>query len=193
MVTGLLKSKLRRDILQLYFAHPEKEYYIRELERLLNRPAAYVRRELLSLEKTGLFTSEYKGNQKYFHLNNKYPLYSEIKNIVSKTIGVEGSLREIFKQFKDVQIAFIFGSFARSEEDSLSDVDLMIIGNLNEDALLEKIIKLEGEINREINYHIYSLKEIKDKAKEKDGFIEEILTSNKRLVKGSADELPKID
>lgn len=186
-----LKSKLRRDILRIYFARPENEYYIRELERMLKRPAAYVRRELLALEKTGLFTSEVKGKQKYFRLNKDYPLYSEIKAIVSKTIGIEASLKDLLLKIPYIKIAFIFGSFAEGTEDLLSDIDLMIIGNPDEDLLVDKISNLEQNIGREINYHIYSTSDFKEKVKKRDYFIQTVIASKKTLIIGSQDELQR--
>jgi predicted transcriptional regulator with HTH domain len=47
---GLTKSKLRRELLRLYFTNPDKEYYLRELERMINFPVGNIRREFLKLE-----------------------------------------------------------------------------------------------------------------------------------------------
>jgi hypothetical protein len=42
--------------------------------------------------------------------------------------------------------AFIFGSFADGTQDSLSDVDIIITGEINEDALIEKISGLRRKV-----------------------------------------------
>lgn len=183
-ILSLTKSKLRAELLLFFFAHPEKEYYLRELERKLKKPVAYVSRELVNLEKMGLFVSEKKGKEKYFRLNFNYPLYDEIKKIISKTIGAEGSLKNLLKKFKKVRFSFIFGSYATKEEDALSDIDLMIIGDLNEDALLSETAKLEGKLSREINYHIYSMADWKKKIKEKNSFIDNVLNKPKIFLIG---------
>ncbi len=188
-IFNLTKSKLRTSLLQLYFSHPEKEYYLRELERILKQPVAYVRRELLNLEKVGLFKSEFKGRQKYFKLNKDYPLYQEVKKIVSKTIGLEAQLKELLQDVKNIEVAFIFGSFAKNKEDSLSDIDLMILGQPSEDKLISKISKLESKLDREINYHIYSKKDWQKKKKKKDNFIRNILSGQKIFLIGQKDEL----
>ena len=72
--------------------------------------------------------------------------------------------------------AFIFGSFADGTQDSLSDVDIIITGDINEDALIEKISSLENKFQREINYHIYSEKEFLKKRKEEDSYISRVLS-----------------
>ncbi|MFA5779275.1 MAG: hypothetical protein WC947_03990 [Elusimicrobiota bacterium] len=59
-ILQIIKSKLRKELLSLYFTNPEKKYYLRELERMLDLSVANIRRELINLEKTGLFQSEKK-------------------------------------------------------------------------------------------------------------------------------------
>jgi len=186
------KSKLKRDLFELYFANLDGEFYIRELARILNRPAGYVRRELMALESSGLFVSEIKGKQKYFRLNKKYPLFKEVKEIISKTIGVEKTLKDVISKTPGIKVAFVFGSFAEGKEDLLSDIDLMIVGSPDEDLLIEKVSKIETSINREINYHIYSTEDIKEKIKEKDSFIENVVSAKKIYLKSSENELQRL-
>lgn len=192
-ITNIAKSKLRSKLLRLYFSYPEKEYYLRELERLLSNPVANIRRELLSLEKAGLFESQLKGKQKYFYLNKKYPLYQEIKKIVFKTIGIEGSLKKILENIEKIKIAFIFGSYAQEKEDLLSDIDLMIIGTPDEDKLISVVSKLESEIDREINYHIYSISDLRKKIGQKNSFIKNVLLKPKIFLIGNKNELPRFN
>lgn len=191
-IIDITKSKLRREILRLYFSDPQKEYYLRELERVLESPVAYIRRELLKLEKFGLFKKRREANLLYFGLNKKHPLYNEIKSIVFKTIGVAGSLKKDLLKIPHIDYAFIFGSFAKREEYFGSDIDLMIIGNPDEDLLIKKISKLEEKLRREINYHIYSRSDLKKKIKEKNSFIINIIKGPKIFLIGKKDEFSKL-
>ncbi len=129
---------------------------MRELERILGFSVANIRRELISLQETGLFSREKEGNQVYYYLNKKSPIFSEIRKIVSKTIGIEAILKEKLREVKGIDNAFIFGSFTKGKETSGSDIDIMIIGNVDEDHLITTINKLEKDLNREINYHLFS-------------------------------------
>ena len=174
-IFNITKSKTRKAILQLYFSHPEKKYYLRELEKILHFPVQNIRRELINLEKNGIFKREKSGNQVYYFLNMKSPIFSDIRNIVSKTIGIENQLRDALSRVSGIKKAFIFGSFANGTQDSLSDIDIMIVGDINEDALIEKISRLESKFEREINYHIYSEKEFEERIKEKNSFTSKIL------------------
>jgi len=186
---GLIKSKLRSDLLRLYFTNPDKEYYLRELERIINFPVGNIRRELLKLEAKGLFTFRRQGNLVYYSLNKKYPLFKAFKTIIYKTIGLEGELKSALSGIKGIKIAFIYGSFAKGTERISSDIDLFIMGNINEEKLIREISKAEATLKREINYSLYSPKDLEKKKKEKDYFIKELIREPKIFLIGEENGL----
>ncbi|HOF44646.1 MAG TPA: nucleotidyltransferase domain-containing protein [Candidatus Pacearchaeota archaeon] len=173
---NLNKSKIRRDILFLFFLEKENSYYIRELERILGFSAGNIRRELIALKEEGIIDFVKKGNQSHYYLNKKSPIFNEIKSIISKTIGLEFKIKKCLEPITGIKEAFIFGSFAKEKEHSLSDIDLMIIGSIDEDILIPRISKTEELLGREINYHLISEDEWK-KRKDKDSFIKSITSS----------------
>ena len=185
----ITKSKIRQDLLVLFFTNPSQKYYVRELERLLGYSVGSIHRELLKFKKDSLFDTQGVGNLLYYSLNTKHPLFNELKSIVSKTAGVEGSLKKILQSIEKIEIAFIYGSFANKKEKAMSDIDVMIIGNPNTSNLNEKIMILEKLLKREINPTIYSSKEYKDKKKAKSGFIMDLLKNPKILLIGKKDDL----
>ncbi len=189
-IFGLHKSKLRKDLLKLYFSHPEKKYYLRQLERITNKPVSYIRQELIKLEKAGLFFSQFQGKERYFGLNKKFPLYREVEKIVSKTVGIEGSLKNILAKIAGIRSAFIFGSFARGNKDELSDVDLFIIGSPDEDKLTAAISRLESKVEREINYHIFSQSDFLKRVKKRNSFARSVLNNPKIFLIGDEKSLP---
>ena len=185
----ITKSKIRQDLLTLFFTNPSKKYYLRELHRMLGYSAGSIRRELLKFQKDGLFNTQRVANLLYYSLNTKHPLFKELKSIVSKTVGVEGSLKKTLSSIKDIKTAFIYGSFATKREKAASDIDLMIIGDPDPSLLNEKIAQLEKKLKREINITIYSLKEYKEKKKAKSGFIMELLRNPKIMLIGKENDL----
>ena len=185
----ITKSKLREDLLALYFTNPNKKYYLRELERLLNFPVGNIRRELIKLESTGLFLSENKGNLVYYYLNQSYPLFEELKSIIFKTSGAPKMLQNFLEKFSGINQAFIYGSFAKGEEKEDSDIDLLIIGEVNEDKLIEMISKLERRLQREINYAIFGKEDFKKKKEEGNPFILDILKEKKIFLIGDENGL----
>lgn len=188
----ITKSVTRKAIFELYFSHTEKKYYLRELERILHLPVQNIRRELLSLEKSGIFQREKMGNQVYYFLNVKSPIFNELKGIVSKLIGIESNMRGALVGMDNIKVAFIFGSFAHGTEDAMSDIDLMIVGDVNEDDLIGKISVIEGKIDREINYHIFSEFEFVKRLKEGDTFLEGILLKPTIFLIGKHEDISRI-
>ena len=185
----LTKSRIRQDILTLFFTNPSKRFYLRELERVLGYSAGSIRREILKFQKDNLFKTEKLGNLIYYSLNTKHPLFKELKSIVSKTAGVEGALKKTLLPIKEIKIAFIYGSFAAKREKETSDIDLMVIGNPDTSLLNEKLAALEKRLGREINVTLYSWKEFEHKKREKSGFVKELLKSPKIMLVGRENDL----
>ena len=176
------------EILNLFFKDPDREYYFRELARNLGKEPAYFRNPLNNLVKGGVLVDKRKGNLRFFKLNKNYPLYEELKKIISKTIGAEGQIKEIINSLEGIEEAFIFGSVAKGKENIHSDIDLMLIGRVDQDKLIEAVNKVEKELGREINYHIFTKEEVLKKIKEKDSFFVNIFSESKIILKGNLDE-----
>ena len=185
MIRHIISSELRRKLLTHYFNHPEEKYYVRELAVLLNLDPGNLSKELRIFEKERLFTAQKKGNLKFYHLNSEHPLYSELKQMIFKTEGIEGSLRAIVNQFPEIEAAFLYGSYAKGEERSGSDVDLMVVGKPDRRHLTAEVRKLEGKIGREINFNIYTKDEFDRKSKEKGSFLNQTVKGKKILIKGN--------
>ena len=188
----IAKSKIRQYLLALFFTNPSKRYYLRELQRILGYSAGSIRRELLRFQKDNLFTTQKVGNLLYYRLNTRHPLFKELKSIVSKTVGVQGSIREVLEEIGNVKFSFIYGSYAKAKETTFSDIDLIVIGNADEDKLIKELDRLEEKFQREINYKLYTLKKFKKDIENKEPFILEIIRDKKIMLIGNEHELRKI-
>jgi len=185
----ITKSKIRQDLLTLFFTNQSQKYYLRELQRLLGYSAGSIRRELLKFQKDNLFNTQKVGNLLYYSLNTKHPLFKELKSIISKTVGIEGGLRKALLSIEGIKIAFIYGSFASKREKATSDLDIMIIGNPNTSVLNEKVAKLERRLKREINISMYSREEYERKKLLKSGFTIDVINNPKIMLLGKEDDL----
>lgn len=170
-----LTSKNSLLILRFLFANPDKQYYMQELARLLGKKAGVLQKAINYLVSERIILDERRGNLRFFSINQKHPLYEELRKIIFKTIGVEGTLREMLSKIKDINFAFLYGSFAKDTSDAISDIDLCIIGKVKMRDINPTITKTEKAFQREINYIIYSVKEFRDKYNKKDPFILDIL------------------
>jgi len=183
MLQKLFTSKTRVKLLTLFMMNPGREMYIREIARSTKENINAVRRELANLEEIGLLKSERKGNSKYYVANKKMPIYNELASIILKTEGVAKELKDSLIEI-GVETAFIYGSFASGEATVNSDIDIFIIGEINENKLIIKIKEVEKRLSREINYVLFTVKEFEKRVKSKDPFVLNVLKEPKAMLIG---------
>ncbi|MFA5993852.1 MAG: nucleotidyltransferase domain-containing protein, partial [Parcubacteria group bacterium] len=100
-------------------------------------------------------------------------------------------LKRVLTDMDQLKSAFIFGSFAHGTEDALSDIDLMLVGEVDEQDLIEKISALEAKIEREINYHIFGEADFKKRLEDGDAFIKGILSKSIIFLKGNYEDISR--
>lgn len=183
----LFSSDTRIKILSLLITNPHNRYYLREIIKLCDAPLRAVQRELSKLESAGLLIKTIDGNRVYFQTNQKHFIFPELKNLIFKTVGFGDTLRNPLLREKEIEVAFIYGSYAENKETAGSDVDLFVIGTISGkklQSLLRKTIQASG---RQINPVIYTPAEYRNK---KTGhFISSILKKPKIVLKGNPDAI----
>jgi len=185
-------TKTRVALLKLFLTNPERSFYMQEIGRIVGKKPGTFQRTINNMVSEGVLVSEYKANARFFKVNKKYPIYKELKSIVFKTVGVQGSIREVLEEIGNVKISFIYGSYAKAKETSFSDIDIIVIGNADEDKLIEALDTLEGKFQREINYKLYTFKKFMKEIDEKEPFILAIIRDKKIMLIGNESELRKI-
>jgi len=172
-------------ILLLLTGHPEKEFYLSEIAEIFSKKPGIFQKGLNALEKEGIIKSRRDGNRRLFRLNEDYPLLPEIKSIIQKTAGIEEILKQTVENIEGINIALIFGSYAKDLMRANSDIDVLLVGNSEgEKAFLDSIGSIETTTRREINYRFYSDEEFKEKISLNDPFLEDILSDKYILLKG---------
>lgn len=192
VLQALFSSKVRVKLLTYFFIRPDERFYARELARRLDEHYNAVWQELGNLERLGLLISEQDANVKYYRLNPDFPLYPELKRIILKTTGLGQALRDALARLGKVELAFIYGSVAAGEDDAFSDVDLMLVGEVDLLELSAVVSQLEEQIGREINYLILTSAELAQRLAEGEPFIQNVLAEPKVMLIGAEDALRRI-
>jgi predicted nucleotidyltransferase len=152
-----------------------------------------IQRELKNLTEADILTVEKRGHQKFYAVNRKHPIFRDLRNIIFKTYGVIGKIREVLETIgKQITIAFVYGSFARGEEVSGSDLDLFVVGSIRLDELVSVLSNVEQAIGREINPTLFSVTEFKKKWSQKNHFIRSMAKTEKEFIIGSEDEFRRL-
>jgi predicted nucleotidyltransferase len=192
MLHKLFSSKVRVELLSTFFLHPGKTFYLRELARITGEDYKNVSTELKNLESIGLLISSKSGNLKYFHINPGFLIYPELKSIFFKVRGAPGLLKQVLSNEKDVEYAFIYGSFATGTENEKSDIDLMVVGEMPLEDLLKRLREPEKLLEREINPSLFHISELKQRMKDRDPFIGRLMAEPKIMLVGDEEELRRL-
>lgn len=187
MLEYFITSKTKRNLLKLFLTNPERRFYTREISKITGEPLNAVRRELGYLEKAGLIKSHKEGTLRYYSVIKEFPFYTELKKIIYGTVALGDYLKDRFKNSELIELAFIYGSVARNEEKEKSDIDLFIVGEIEESKLHEQLSNIEKEIGREINYTLMTKKEFMERKARGDGFLQRIIGEEKLVLKGNLD------
>jgi predicted nucleotidyltransferase/predicted transcriptional regulator with HTH domain len=190
MLAIIGRSEIRKKIILLFVYNQRKEFYLSEIARRVNTSAGTAQRELNRLLSLDFITFSKRGNLNFYKLNEAYSLLREIEAVVRKTIGIEVELGNGLSKVKGIRFAFLFGSYAKGDLRSDSDIDLFIVGTPDEDDVYGAVQKVEDSVGREINYHLADEKEFIEKSKT-SSFYREILTKPLMLV-GKEDELREL-
>jgi predicted nucleotidyltransferase len=188
-IEKIFGSRIRAKILGWLFTHPDESFFVRQMAMIVEEDPTNVSREMARLEEMGILRSKRNGNLKHFQTNQECPFFNELKGLVLKTSGVAGQIRDSLDKIAGIELAFIYGSYAKGEEKADSDVDLLIIGDVDMGRLDSHLGKLEKLLGREINYLLYSRDEFKTKKKAKDGFVTDVLRGKKIMLFGAENGL----
>lgn len=189
-VIDALFPDIRGRILAATLTRPEKQWYLSELSTFLHTQPSSLQREVDALSKAGILEQWRDGRRVYLKPDTQSPVFPDLKSLFDKTTGLVPVLQQALKSFGEkLQFAFLYGSIARSEEESESDVDLLIVGNVGLAELVPMMRKAEQALGRSINPTIFSAQEFIRKARTHDHFLSAVLKGAKQFVKGSEHDL----
>jgi len=119
--------------LALLYARPDEAFYLRQVTR------------------------EARGREIHYRANRACPIFAELQGLVLKTVGLADVLRGPLMPLHDgISLAVVYGSHAAGTAISASNVDLVVVGDLDEMALHKAIGQAEARLHRTVNYILLS-------------------------------------
>lgn len=190
MLENLFTSKTRTRILGVLILNSNREFHLREIARKIDITPTYVKKELKNLQKLNLIVTSKKGNLSLFQINRDSIIFDELKSIFIKIEYFGELLKKSLKELK-IDFGFIFGSFAKGIENTESDIDLFVVGEVDENDLLTIIQEIERQTKREINYIVWKKADLMERAK-KHHLLNEIAKNPVIMLVGDENEFRKI-
>ena len=108
-----------------------------------------------------------------------------------KTAGIVEPLRNALMPLsKKIDVAFVYGSIAKSSDTAGSDIDVMILGDLLSYAdVYETLTVVETKLGRSVSSTVQSLTEWKKKRSAKNAFTVKVQAQPKLFLIGSEADL----
>ncbi len=185
-----LFPKTRQGIMAATYGQPERWWYLSELAQYLKTTPSSLQRELKSLVASGLLRERRDGKRLYFQTETKSPIFAPLREIFEQTLGAAAALKNALTPVEnDICVAFIYGSVARAEDHTMSDVDILVVGSIGLSVLSPIMQKLEQHFNREFNVACYSRAEFADKIQSQNNFLTSVLRKEKIFLIGGQDVL----
>ncbi len=148
LFSGLITSKMRIKILMRLFLNPERNAYLRELADDFHASPSHIKEELDQLREANLLTSKKNGRQVLFSANQKHPVFNELHSMVKKSLGMDSILDSMIKRLGNLEKALLIDDYAEGKDTGI--IDLILIGNIDQQNLRDLTKKTEQYIDRKI-------------------------------------------
>jgi DNA-binding transcriptional ArsR family regulator len=159
MLETLITSKTRIKILLKFFINPNTRGYLRELAKEMNESTNSVRVELDKLVEAGYLEKEGEKNKVFYKANIKHKMFPEIHNLVKKYLGIDVLIDNVLQNIGQLKEAYLIGDYAEGKDTGI--IDIVLIGFIDENYLIQLIKKAEQILDRKIRYIILSESEKK--------------------------------
>jgi predicted nucleotidyltransferase len=188
VLARLLGSKSRAAILTRLLLEPDAEIHLNDLVRATGLSPRAVQQEVDRLVGLGLIVERRSGNRRYLRAASGQPAIGPLTELVRMTSGIPVRLSSLFESDPRIQLALLFGSFARGEERASSYVDLLVVGDLRLLDLVTMLEPVSAEAGHAINPVLMTYAEFRDRRARKEHFIARVLSAPFVVLKGSPDD-----
>ncbi|MFH0749420.1 MAG: hypothetical protein V1917_00720 [Candidatus Gottesmanbacteria bacterium] len=190
LLEDIIISRVRVKMLQLFLSHPGAIFHVRDIVRKIGEEINAVRRELSRMEKAGMLSKEQRANRLFYGFRKEYPLYYEFLELIAKTSGLGLDILKHKAKLGKLKFVMMSGRYVRGlQRRSLTDVDLLIVGNVVLPELSQLVKAEEVRRERELNYTVMSEEEFTFRKRRRDPFVLSVLSGSRIMIIGDEEEL----
>lgn len=156
---AIFRSQLQGELLARVLLAPGSPT-ISDLARDLGAPVPTVQREVSRLEAAGVLSSSRVGRARLVAADESNPVLDPLRQLVLVAFGPRYVLAEELRAVDGVEDAYLFGSWAARYEGEEGrppgDVDALIVGSPDRDALFEACQRAGVRLRREVDATVVS-------------------------------------
>ena len=190
-MASALFPKVRQRVLAVLFGNPGRSFYANEVIALAQSGTGAVQRELAGLAAAGLLTVKRQGNQTHYQANAEAPVFTELRGLVLKTLGLADVLRAALTPLApQIAQAFVFGSVAKQQDTAASDIDVLIVSeDLGYADVFGALESATDTLGRKVNPSLYTPAEIAKRTSQDNAFVTRVLRQPKIWLIGNEEAL----
>ena len=182
-----LFPKVRQRVLGVLFGNVGRSFYANEVIALAQSGTGAVQRELMALAGCGLLTVTKLGNQRHYQANPHSSLFTELRGLVLKTVGLADVLRAALAPLAgQIELAFVFGSVAKQQDTAQSDIDVLIVSaSLGYADVFGALEPASSSLGRKINPTLYTAADLAKRIDNDNSFVTKVMQQPKIWLIGS--------
>ena len=190
-LANALFPKVRQRVLAVLFGAPDRSFYANEVIALAASGTGAVQRELASLAAAGLLSVRKQGNQKHYQADTSAAVFTELRGLVLKTMGLADVLRHALAPLAaQIEFAFVYGSVARQQDTAQSDLDVMIVSaSLSYGEVFGALENATDSLGRKINPTLYTPADWVKRIAQDSAFVARVLQQPKIWLIGQEENL----
>jgi predicted nucleotidyltransferase len=155
----LLRSRLQAEVLTLVLLTPDREWTLTELASRVRSSVSSVQREVVRAEQAGVMASRRVGNTRLVKAAAS-PLTAPLTDLLLRSFGPRQVLAEELSDVPGIESAYLFGSWAARYAGQAghppADLDVLVIGTPDRDALDDAAQHAGARLAREVNVTVRS-------------------------------------
>lgn len=196
--SGLLTSPALCRLVTHFVLHPNADLHFHGLRRVTSLPNRSLQLELLRLERLGLITRMADGRLVRYVVQPNVPRWRALRDMIRQFAEPADVLRIAFANVPNIDIAFVYGSFARRHDvHPESDVDIFVVSasieqSATRTALAAELLEVSGLLDREVNASRYAPAKLAAKIAKHSQFIANVLAGEKEWLIGTPADLSAV-
>jgi predicted nucleotidyltransferase len=170
----IFRSAEQARLLARFFLAPSRSWRLDELEDgAVSR--ATTERELNRLTGAGLVELERVGRTRLWRAGTDSPLFEPLRQLIERTLGVEAQLRQRLAALDGVEAAALFGSWAAGRLRPDSDIDVLVVGDIDFSTLSTRLRPVGELAGRELNLVAFRRDELKARLDQGNRFLQSVI------------------
>jgi len=171
----IFRSEAQLRMLARLLLQPDQPATAAELQEASGMSKASLHRELLRATDAGLVDRDESRRPHVFRAARSSPMYDAVASLLRMTVGAEIDIQQLLAATPRVQAAAIHGSWADDRARPSSDIDLIVVGDVDGRRLRAQLRKLGTKLGREIDLTLLTSSNFAELVRSENPFLRVVL------------------